>query len=111
MELNNFNNFNIQDNNKDDKKEDQLIDIYIKQRNGRKSIIKINGLGNNKSNLKNLVKILNKKMSCSGSVSKDKETGEYIVIFTGKNTDIIISYLKSLKDYENHEIKLHGGIN
>ena len=43
MDLNNFNNFNIQHNNNDDKKEDKLIDIYIKQRNGRKSIIIFNG--------------------------------------------------------------------
>ena len=86
--------------------EDNKIDIYLKQRNGRKCMIIVEGLGNDKQMLKSISKALRKKMSCSGAVCKNDED-EYYLKFSGKNVETIVEYLEKL-NYNREDIKLHG---
>ena len=110
MDLNNFNNFNKESNESEnnDSESNNTIDIFVKQRNGRKSITTIKGLCNNKKKLKLITKVLNKKMSCSGSVVKRDD--EFSIVFTGKDVKTISEYILSLEEYKDYDVRVHGGI-
>ena len=82
------------------------IEIYVKQRNGRKCITTVLGLGNDKDKLKAISKELGKMMSCSGSVKKDNQ-GDLYLKFSGKNIQKIRDYLLTL-NYKEEDIHIHG---
>tara|TARA_B110000971_G_C19599662_1_gene315559 strand:- start:36 stop:311 length:276 start_codon:yes stop_codon:yes gene_type:complete len=82
------------------------VDIYVKQRNGRKCITTVQGLGNDKDELKSIAKDLRKKMSCSGSIGNDD--GQLFLKFSGKDTDTIVDYLIKKLDYSKDNIVIHG---
>lgn len=105
MDLNNFNNFKKVKEEKLEENEN-IIEIFVKQRNGRKSIMTVLGLGNDKKKLKIYAKELNKKMSCSGSLKKKDD--EYILLFTGKDVTTVKDYLSNIPEYSEYEIKVHG---
>jgi len=107
MDLNNFilDNDSSEDENQIEQ-EISKIDIYIKQRNGRKSITIIEGLNQDKIHLKKIAKDLAKKMSVSGAVKKD-DLGKFIIKFSGNNPKTIIEYLINI-NYEKNNIHVHG---
>jgi translation initiation factor 1 len=107
-----FDDFTQNDNNKSTNAENtasESIDIHVKQRNGRKRITTVEGLGNDKDNLKSISKELRKKMSCSGSVNSNDD-GEYFIKFSGKNTAVIIQYLMEKLHYKREQIHVHGEV-
>lgn len=87
---------------------DKNIDIYLKQRNGRKYITTIHGLTDDKSKLKVYAKDLRKLLSCSCSLDKHDETNETILKLSGKNTPKICSYLIEKLDVKKENIIIHG---
>ena len=106
-----FNDFNFKEKKEKEEIEIEIesnfIDIYIKQRNGRKSITMIEGLGDDKNKLKLIVKELRKKMSCGGSVSTNKDGNLYIK-FSGKDLENIVKYLINVLNYDKDDIRIHG---
>lgn len=105
-----FDDFSQNDNNKSTKVENttsESIDIHVKQRNGRKCVTIVEGLGNDKDNLKSISKELRKKMCCSGSVGSNNE-GDYYIKFAGKDTATIIEYLMTKLKFKRDQIHVHG---
>ena len=108
-----FNDFNFEET-KTERKSTEILDdiktsieIYVKQRNGRKCITTVEGLGNDKDKLKNISKQLRKKMSCSGTVDKNKETGKMFLKFSGQDINTIVNYLVKI-NYSKEDIRIHG---
>ena len=83
-----------------------LIEIHVKQRNGRKCITTVEGLGNDKDKLKSISKTLGKKLCCSASVKKDDD-GNLFIKFQGKDIKTIRDHLIS-EGYEEKDIRVHG---
>ena len=83
-----------------------LVEIHVKQRNGRKCITTVDGLGNDKDKLKEISKALGKQMSCSGSVKKNND-GNLFLKFSGKDIKTIRNYLIDI-GYEGKDIRIHG---
>ena len=92
MEFNNLS-FTNDIKDKDQNEINEQIDIYIKQRNGRKCITIIQGLINDKDLLKSYAKAFRKLLSCSCTVDTDKESGDYFLKLSGKESDKIVTYL------------------
>jgi translation initiation factor 1 len=84
------------------------IDIYVKQRNGKKCITMIEGLPEDKDKLKAYAKDLRKKLGCSCSVISEKDV--YILKLSGKDTGNIINYLTNNLDIKHEDITIHGDI-
>ena len=87
---------------------ENLVDIYIKQRNGRKCITLIEGLKNDKDLLKSYSKDLRKIMGCSCSVNLNEETGSYQLKLSGKDIQNICKYLIDNLNIKVENIKVHG---
>ena len=87
---------------------DKNVDIYLKQRNGRKYITTIHGLTDDKNKLKVYAKDLRKLLSCSCSLDKHDETDETILKLSGKNTEKICSYLIENLEVKKENIVIHG---
>ena len=87
---------------------DRNIDIYLKQRNGRKFITTIHGLNCEKSSLKMYAKDLRKLLGCSCSIDTDDETQETILKLSGKDTNKICTYLVEKLDIKKENIIVHG---
>jgi len=75
------------------------IDIYVKQRNGKKCITMIEGLPEDKER---------KMLGCSCSVIGEKDV--YILKLSGKDTVNIINYLTNNLDIKREDITIHGDI-
>jgi len=84
------------------------IDIYVKQRNGKKCITMIEGLPEDKDKLKVYSKDLRKMLGCSCSVIGEKDV--YILKLSGKDTVNIINYLTNNLDIKREDITIHGDI-
>lgn len=84
------------------------IDIYVKQRNGKKSITTIYGLGQDLESLKLYSKDLRKTIGCSCSVSTDDETDDQILKLSGKDTINVIKYLTTKLNIKKENITIHG---
>lgn len=84
------------------------IDIYVKQRNGKKSITTIYGLGQDLESLKLYSKDLRKTIGCSCSVSKDDESDDQILKLSGKDTNNVIKYLTTKLNIKRENIAIHG---
>lgn len=82
------------------------IDIYVKQRNGRKFISTIHGLGNDKENLKVYSKDLRRLLGCSCSISNEDD--ELFLKLSTKDTTQIINYLKEKLQLKLENITIHG---
>ena len=82
------------------------IDIYVKQRNGRKCITTIHGLGDDKDKFKIYSKDLRKLLGCSCSISEDQD--ELILKLSGKDTIKITEYLVNNLDIKKENIVVHG---
>ena len=84
------------------------IDIFVKQRNGRKCITTIHGLNCDKNTLKIYAKDLRKLLGCSCSLDKDDETEQSILKLSGKDTPKICTYLIEKLDIKKENIVVHG---
>ena len=73
-------------------KDDEIVHIRIKQRNGKKKWTFIEGLSET-IDLKKFVKHLSKKLACGGSIVKDKESGDKVIQFQGNHKDVIKKYI------------------
>tara|TARA_B100000902_G_C27318915_1_gene923049 strand:+ start:3702 stop:4022 length:321 start_codon:yes stop_codon:yes gene_type:complete len=82
------------------------IDIYVKQRNGRKYITTIHGLGTDKENLKVYSKDLRKLLGCSCSISNEDD--EIFLKLSTKDTTQIINYLREKIQLKLEDITIHG---
>jgi len=87
---------------------DKNIDIYLKQRNGRKFTTTIHGLNYDKKNLKVYAKDLRKLLGCSCSLDTDDETNELILKLSGKDTAKICTYLVENLNIKKENIIIHG---
>ena len=87
---------------------DKNIDIYLKQRNGRKYTTTIHGLNCDKDTLKMYAKDLRKLLGCSCSLDKHEETDETILKLSGKDTVTICNYLVENLNIKKENIVIHG---
>jgi translation initiation factor SUI1 len=85
----------------------KFIDIYVQQRNARKKIITIQGLGNDKEILKGYAKQLRKILSCSCSIDTN-EDNQYFLKMSGKDLDEIKKYLVEKLNIDINLIRVHG---
>ena len=85
----------------------KYIDIYVQQRNVRKRIITIEGLGNDKDVLKNYAKQLRKILNCSCSVDSNAENN-YFLKMSGKDLDEIKKFLTEKLNIDINLIRVHG---
>ena len=85
---------------------DSNIDIYVKQRNGRKCITTIHGLGEDKEKLKVYSKDLRRLLGCSCSISNEDD--ETFLKLSGKDTPTITNYLIEKLKIKLENIIIHG---
>jgi translation initiation factor 1 len=85
-----------------------LVDIRVKQRNGRKCVTTIEGLPQDIKIIKRLVKDLKKKINVGGSIEQDEDLG-YVIQLQGKETAALVNYLTE-KGVERSQIEVHGAI-
>ena len=83
------------------------IDIYLKQRNGKKYITTIHGLDTDKENLKVYSKDLRKLLGCSCSISNEDD--DIFLKLSTKDTNQIINYLIEKLNLKLENITIHGG--
>lgn len=105
MDLDEIENIKITKNETIDEK---IVDIYIKQRNGKKCITTIQGLGNEINLLKSYSKDLRKTIACSCSIDSDETSGNYFLKMSGKDTEKICKYLIDNLKIKKENIKIHG---
>ena len=108
MDFNKLNSNNESSNSNIVDKFDDSIDIYVKQRNGKKSITTIYGLGQDTEKLKIYSKDLRKILGCSCSISKDQETDCQILKLSGKDTINVLKYLTTKLNIDREIITIHG---
>jgi len=82
------------------------IDIYVKQRNGKKCITTIHGLEDDNEKLKIYSKDLRKLLGCSCSISVEGD--EQILKLSGKDTNTIVEYLTNKLEIKKENITIHG---
>jgi len=104
-----FNKLNISTNVQNVEKVSSFgnIDIYVKQRNGRKYITTIHGLDTDKENLKVYSKDLRKLLGCSCSISNEDD--DIFLKLSTKDTNQIINYLREKLNLKLENITIHGG--
>ena len=83
------------------------IDIYLKQRTGRKYITEIFGINfNNEERLKTFAKDLRKKFSCCCSIEKN-DNNTYLKL-SSKDINSITNFLISTFNISKDKITVHG---
>ena len=104
-----FNKLNISTNVQNVEKTSSFdnIDIYLKQRNGKKYITTIHGLDTDKENLKVYSKDLRKLLGCSCSISNEDD--DIFLKLSTKDTNQIINYLIEKLNLKLENITIHGG--
>ena len=85
---------------------EKLIEIYIEQRNGRKSWTKIHGLSNYDIDLKSHLKILKKKLCCNGSIKE--EDNKKIITLQGDHRQVYKQFLIVNNKIKENMIHIHG---
>lgn len=84
------------------------IDIYLRQRTGRKYITEIFGINfSDKEKLKSLAKELRKRFSCCCSIETNSENKTYFKL-SSKDTTSIINYLSKEFDIKKDNFIIHG---
>lgn len=87
---------------------EKIVDIYVKQRNGKKCITSIYGLGEDNELLKSYSKDLRKLINCSCSIDNDEEANKCFLKLSGKDTEKICRYLLDNLKIKKENIKVHG---
>ena len=83
------------------------IDIYLKQRTGRKYITEIFGLNfNDEERLKDLAKNFRKKFSCCCSIEKN-DSSTYLKL-SSKDINSITNFLITTFNINKNNIIIHG---
>jgi translation initiation factor 1 (eIF-1/SUI1) len=84
------------------------IDIYLKQRTGRKYITEIFGINfDNEERLKTLAKDLRKKFSCCCSIEKNDSNNIYLKL-SSKDINSITNFLSNTFNISKDNIIIHG---
>jgi len=84
----------------------QLIHIRSQQRNGRKSITTVQGLGKS-IDYKKVIRALKKQFSCNGTVIEDPEHGP-IIQLQGDQRMSVKSFLEEECLCQPDQIRIHG---
>jgi translation initiation factor 1 len=109
MDITNFNNPFMGGIEDDliEKKNNRQIHVRRQQRNGRKCITLIEGLGD-EFDLKRMLKKMKKRFACNGSICKDEEFGN-IINLQGEHRNEVKEFLVNVEQVVNEEdIKVHG---
>lgn len=101
-----------------------VVHIYVKQRNGKKSITTIQGVDKLACNMESVLKDLKNSNSCGGSIVKnennekseksdkqekqDKQDNGLIIVLQGDHRKEIQEYLIKKKLIALENIKVHG---
>ncbi|CAM9333968.1 eukaryotic translation initiation factor 1-like [Petromyzon marinus] len=85
---------------------DDSIHIRIQQRNGRKTLTTVQGIGD-QYDKKKLVKAFKKKFACNGTVIEHPEYGEVIQL-QGDQRKNICQFLAEIGIAKEDQIKVHG---
>jgi len=83
------------------------IHVRVQQRNGRKCITTVQGLGE-ELDLKKIARALKKTFKCNGSVSNDPELGE-ILQLSGDQRSNIRDFFVDQEVCHEDQIVIHGG--
>ena len=106
MDLNNLLNNNFL-NKPVNEIEINKIDIYLKQRTGRKYITEIFGINfNNEEKLKTFAKDLRKKFSCCCSIEKN-DNSTYLKL-SSKDINSITNFILKTFNISKDKITIHG---
>ena len=87
---------------------DEIVDIFVKQRNGKKCITSIYGLGEDNELLKSYSKDLRKLINCSCSIDEDEESKKSFLKLSGKDTEKVCKYLIEKLKIKKENIRVHG---
>ena len=89
---------------------DKHIHIHIHQRNSRKYITSIQGLPDvlDLKDLKRILKTLNKKLCCNGSLKKDSVTNTNILQLQGDHRQACATFLIEQDICTKESIVVHG---
>lgn len=82
------------------------VTISVRQRNGRKCITTITGMAED-LDLKKIVSYVKKTYNCNGSIVKNEEFGE-IIILSGDQKDNIYKFLIDEEICEKDDIMIKG---
>lgn len=93
-------------NNEKDSASNKRIDIRIQQRNGKKCITTVSGLGSD-LDYKRILHVLKKSFACNGKLIEDKEFGT-VLLFQGDQRENIIFFLTSEDLATKDQIRIHG---
>jgi translation initiation factor SUI1 len=88
---------------------DKNIDIFVKQRRGRKCTTTIHGLNFTKEELKKYAKDLRKLLGCACSLDTEDENDDIFLKLSGKDTSKICEYLIKNLEIKKENIIIHGG--
>lgn len=94
--------------NKTESTFDEIVDIFVKQRNGKKCITSIYGLGEDNELLKSYSKDLRKLINCSCSIDNDEESNKCFLKLSGKDTEKVCKYLLEKLKIKKENIRVHG---
>jgi len=84
------------------------IDIYLKQRTGRKYVTEIYGINfNDQEKLKSLAKDLRKKFSCCCSIEKNDNNITYLKL-SSKDINLISNFMSTTFNISKNNIIIHG---
>ena len=92
---------------KNDDKDNTKIHVRVQQRNGRKCITTVQGLGSD-LDLKKIARALKKTFQCNGSVTVDDELGEILQLSGDQRTNIRAFFVDQEVCHED-QIVIHGG--
>ena len=91
----------------EESKDTSKIHIRVQQRNGRKCITTIQGLGAD-LDIKRIAKALKKTYQCNGTVNVDDEMGEILQLSGDQRTNVR-SFLTGQEICHEEQIVIHGG--
>lgn len=83
-----------------------VVDITVKQRNGRKMITHIANIPR-KYDLPKILKYLKKVAKCGGAILKTEEDGEVIQLAGDQRSQVAEFFIK-YNVMDRHNIKVHG---
>lgn len=96
------------DNSSDSEEEtiEKCVDIFIEQRNGKKSWTKIHGLNNYNIDLKPHLKNIKKLLCCNGAIKDDNNNK--IIILQGDHRLTYKRFLINNNNIRENFINIHG---
>lgn len=83
-----------------------IVDITVKQRNGRKMMTHIANIPE-KYDLPKILKYLKKVAKCGGAILKTEEDGEVIQL-AGDQRQQVFDFFVQYNVMDSHNIKIHG---